>query len=240
MSASIMYARRWFEQLTTMEEQIFRKTIKSADVNKIEDHHKSQALHWNFSDLLLIMSCFQLDLIYLCNMHYIFKNDLNPSFLQSIIMYGTWGIGLVYMELFVGQYVQRSCLYLKHMSPLTCSTIGYGMLLTMYCFCIAAVSRLADSYMFLFRSFGPELPWMMCPEGASTETCIDRAVFMKCYLEDKQKDCYPNIKPELLSSAIYYKARNSFSGNAILLLCAWLTIYIAMKRNLSDTRIVRN
>lgn len=66
-------------------------------------------------------------------------------------MYLTWGPALIYMEIFLGQYVQHGCLYMKNMSPLTCSAIGYGMLIIIYFYSVAAVGRLGDAYMYLFR-----------------------------------------------------------------------------------------
>ncbi|XP_046435263.1 sodium-dependent dopamine transporter-like [Neodiprion fabricii] len=195
----------WLKQLTRFEEQIFRKAREPIESAKNDDRYKSYDLSWSLSDLVLVTACFQIDTIYFCDMSYMFKNDFKPGFIQMMVMYATWGPALIYMEVFLGQYVRHGCLYLKNIVPLTCSTIGYGMLLTIYLYSVASVERLADTYMFFFRSFSSELPWMICPEGSTPATCIDRPLLLNCYLENRKDECYPKLGTELLSSRIYYK-----------------------------------
>ncbi|XP_046601974.1 sodium-dependent dopamine transporter-like [Neodiprion lecontei] len=226
----------WLKQLTRFEEQIFRKAREPIESAKNDDRYKSYDLSWSLSDLVLVTACFQIDTIYFCDMSYMFKNDFKPGFIQMMVMYATWGPALIYMEVFLGQYVRHGCLYLKNIVPLTCSTIGYGMLLTIYLYSVASVERLADTYMFFFRSFSSELPWMICPEGSTPATCIDRPLLLNCYLENRKDECYPKLGTELLSSRIYYKATHStFVKRAGRLLVGWLTVYITLKQSLRDT-----
>lgn len=76
MYAGAMHTWGWFKQLTRMEEQKFTKiTELPLDVTVQEDNRKSRDVRWSFSDLMFVTTCIQIDLIYICDMGFIFDND---------------------------------------------------------------------------------------------------------------------------------------------------------------------
>lgn len=69
------YCWKWLKELTRGKEQVFNKTTRSLSSDTEKNNEKSKRLIWNLSDLIFVTACFQFDIIYLCNMSYMFKNN---------------------------------------------------------------------------------------------------------------------------------------------------------------------
>lgn len=105
---------------------------------------------------------------YLC-----YKNGGGVFFIPYLVFLFTCGIPLFLLETSLGQYTKEGSITCwRKICPLF-EGIGYGSQVVVLYSSIYYIIILAWAFLYLFSSFGTEVPWASCRNTWNTETCVE-------------------------------------------------------------------